>query len=206
MPTLRAGDFRAGEPVELALRFTNAKSVKGAFGRQAMFTTSRGALYLDPEPASDIETQVRDLAIAPGEMIRVMRMRKPDGGDGWEVQRVEATLEEQLVKSLEAQGRDRQAAGAESPETASAVSENKAAAANLTAAQDDSQQHSGNPPAVPVIAAGTLKLMACFMQAIDAVTEAQVYCARKGLGITFTSEDVRATAISCYINCSREGR
>ena len=35
-----------------------------------MFTTSRGALYLDPEPASDIETQVRDLAIAPGETIR----------------------------------------------------------------------------------------------------------------------------------------
>lgn len=48
--------------------------------------------------------------------------------------------------------------------------------------------------------------MACFMQAIDAVSEAQVYCARKGLGITFSSEDVRATAISCYINCTREGR
>ena len=206
MPALRAGDFRAGEPVELALKFTRAKSVRGAYGRQAMFTTSRGALYLDPEPASDIETQVRSLAIAPGETIRVMRMKKPDGADGWEVQRVEDTLEEQLEKSPDAEGPDCQAASAEWPETASAVCENKAAAASVTAAQDNSQQHSGSPPAAPVIPAGTLKLMACFMQAIDALTEAQVYCTRKGLRITFTSEDVRATAISCYINCVREGR
>jgi hypothetical protein len=46
--------------------------------------------------------------------------------------------------------------------------------------------------------------MACFMAAIDAVAEAQTYCGRKGLGITFNSEDIRATAISCWISC-RDG-
>jgi hypothetical protein len=84
-----------------------------------MFTTSRGALYLDPEPASDIETQVRSLAIAPGETIRVMRMKKPDGADGWEVQRVEEAFEEQLEKTPDAEGPDCQAASAEWPESGS---------------------------------------------------------------------------------------
>jgi hypothetical protein len=66
MATLRAGDFRAGEPVELSLKYTSFRHVAGAFGPQAMAKTSLGTLYLDPEPASNIETQMRDLAIAPG--------------------------------------------------------------------------------------------------------------------------------------------
>jgi hypothetical protein len=47
--------------------------------------------------------------------------------------------------------------------------------------------------------------MGCFMQAIDAIQEAQSYANRKGLGITFSSEDVRATAISCWIQCGKGG-
>jgi hypothetical protein len=44
------------------------------------------------------------------------------------------------------------------------------------------------------------------MRAIDAVAAAQGYADTKGLKVTFTSEDVRATAISCYIAINREGR
>jgi hypothetical protein len=58
-------------------------------------------------------------------------------------------------------------------------------------------------PVAPV--AQPSKLMACFMQAIDAVAESQTYADRRGLKVTFTSEDVRAVAISCWIACSREG-
>jgi hypothetical protein len=60
------------------------------------------------------------------------------------------------------------------------------------------------PPAAPTPTA-TNQLMGCFMQAIDAIQEAQLYANRKGLGITFSSEDVRATAISCWIQCSKGG-
>jgi len=48
-------------------------------------------------------------------------------------------------------------------------------------------------------------LAACFEQAIDAIQAAQAYANRKGLGITFTSEDVRSTAISCYIQFTKGG-
>ena len=49
-------------------------------------------------------------------------------------------------------------------------------------------------------------MMACFMTAIDSVAEAQQYADRRGLKVTFTSEDVRSVAISCYIQCAKEGR
>jgi hypothetical protein len=62
------------------------------------------------------------------------------------------------------------------------------------------------PPPTPVASVTTSKLMSCFMASIDAVAEAQQYANRKGLGVTFTSEDIRACALSCYINACREGR
>lgn len=63
------------------------------------------------------------------------------------------------------------------------------------------------PPSLPAAPTPTAtnQLMGCFMQAIDAIQEAQLYANRKGLGITFSSEDVRATAISCWIGCNKGG-
>jgi hypothetical protein len=225
MATLRIGDFRAGEPVELSLKHTNFRHVAGAFGPQAMLRTSLGTLYLDPEPASNIETQMRDLAIAPGEKIRMTRMRKPQGY-GWDIQRIEPAPERQLSKTPEAPGGNGHASESdEFPGTSccitetdeSTTSETTAAKATVfegnlselppreaSATQDDSRRRPACPPAARSIPAGTAKLMACFMQAIDAVAEAQTYCCRKGLGITFTSEDIRATAITCWIS-SRDG-
>lgn len=49
----------------------------------------------------------------------------------------------------------------------------------------------------------TAKLCACFMASVDAIAEAQRYCARKGLGVTFTNEDVRCVAISAFIQGER---
>jgi hypothetical protein len=50
------------------------------------------------------------------------------------------------------------------------------------------------------------RMMSCFMAAIDAVAEAQVYATRKGLGITFSSCNITSTALSCYINECKSGR
>jgi hypothetical protein len=47
------------------------------------------------------------------------------------------------------------------------------------------------------------RMCAAFLVAIDAIAEAQACADRRGLKITFTSEDVRATAISAYIGGGR---
>jgi len=49
------------------------------------------------------------------------------------------------------------------------------------------------------------QLAACFEQACDAIKGAQAYANSIGLGITFTSEDVRSTAISACIGCQKGG-
>jgi hypothetical protein len=66
------------------------------------------------------------------------------------------------------------------------------------------------PPQTPAAAipqtTQTSKLMGCFMQSIDAITEAQAYADRKGLKVTFSSEDVRSTAIACWISACKGDR
>jgi hypothetical protein len=53
----------------------------------------------------------------------------------------------------------------------------------------------------------TAHMMACFLVALDSIGEAQTYAKRKGIGITFTSDNVTSAALSCYINeCRNRGR
>lgn len=49
-------------------------------------------------------------------------------------------------------------------------------------------------------------MMSCFKAALDAVNEAQVYARNKGIGITFSSDNVTSAALSCYINRCKGGR
>ena len=72
-----------------------------------------------------------------------------------------------------------------------------------TASNYTSQQRTAAPeppPAEHRVTTHSSKLMSCFLSAIDAVAEAQTYATRKGLGITFSSENVTSAALSCYIN------
>jgi len=53
----------------------------------------------------------------------------------------------------------------------------------------------------------TRRLMSCLCSAIDACSEAETYARSKHFGdLEFTSEDIRAAALTIFINLSREGR
>jgi hypothetical protein len=69
-------------------------------------------------------------------------------------------------------------------------------------------QHAPQPVAAPAANASpnTARMMACFLVALDAVNEAQSYAKAKGIGITFTSDNVTSAALSCYINECKGGR
>ncbi len=58
-------------------------------------------------------------------------------------------------------------------------------------------------PALIVITPVTARLCASFMAAIEAIHEAQAFADRRGLKVTFTSEDVRACAITAFIQAGR---
>jgi hypothetical protein len=49
------------------------------------------------------------------------------------------------------------------------------------------------------------KMAGAFMSAVDAMSEAQAYANRRGVPVSFTSEDLRAVALSIYIGEQRGG-
>jgi len=67
-------------------------------------------------------------------------------------------------------------------------------------------QEAPRAAAQPAASPNTARMMACFLVALDAVNEAQSYAKAKGIGITFTSDNVTSAALSCYINSCKEGR
>jgi hypothetical protein len=49
-------------------------------------------------------------------------------------------------------------------------------------------------------------MMAAMCSAVDAILETQAYATRKGLGLTFSEESVRAIGLSIYITNCKGGR
>jgi len=67
-------------------------------------------------------------------------------------------------------------------------------------------------PAAPPVAPAALKtspaaacMMAAMCSAVDAILETQAYATRRGLGLTFSEESVRAIGLSIYIDQCRNG-
>jgi hypothetical protein len=198
MPALRAKDFTTGVPIELVFRNSiEPAAAPGNFGDQLKWATSAGVVYLDPEPARQVLDQLRALRIAPGEPTRIVKIQTSHNGHRFHVER--PNLERQLQDSI-------------TLVEAKKIKPEAVTSGAQQAGKTNNTQPNGNaapPAAAPVTPAtpnpASAKMMACFMAAIDAVSEAQAYATRKGLGITFSSENVTSAALSCYINDCRNG-
>jgi hypothetical protein len=213
-----------GVPQIACFKWLEGKSVPSQFGERAMFTAiDSRKLFVDGEDASDIERGMRDLGIRPGEdfvrltkirhsrggghSIRVERVdegRDPDNAPAWvrdvatapasrppaPPSREEALLEQSVALALQHGARAFQRPPARiSPEPPPA-----------TAPTNADRDHSASDARPDDTAR---RLMSCFAASIEAITEAQAFADRKGLKVTFTSEDVRATAISAFIQTEK---
>jgi hypothetical protein len=191
-----------GKPEHIAFRFLTAKGFAGTFGDRALFTLEgEKRLWLDAEDGSDVERQIRDLGISKGEVVKITKVRYPrGGGHAVRLERLAESYgapddtEAKLAASVaiarsEGPRAFQRNAHVVQPTATAALPEIQTAAAGITQHQHD------NPVAA--------RLMSCYMASIDAISEAQAYADRRGLKVTFGSEDVRATAISCYINLEK---
>jgi hypothetical protein len=61
------------------------------------------------------------------------------------------------------------------------------------------------PPAPPTLNAATQCMMSAMCSAVDAALETQAYAQRKGLGLTFSEESIRAIGLSIYISACKGG-
>jgi hypothetical protein len=203
MHVARTGDtikLEYGIPEIFALKYVTGKNCGDAkfppFLPRVLFTAiDDRKLFLDAEDGSDLERGMRDLGIGPADFVKVTKIRHPrGGGHSIVVERVdeendarepvtETQLERQLTRSIEAQ-RARNAAPRET-RTASASSES-------------------NLPA-PTITPASAAMCAAMCAAVDAILETQAYATRRGLGVTFSEESVRAIGLSIYIGAQRAG-
>jgi hypothetical protein len=177
MANLRAKDFDFGAPKVMAFKAAG-QNVDGQYGTQVRFSTTAGdSLYLDPDPANDIETSMRSLGIAYGEEFRLARAKTSHGGSRFVIERIA--------------GRD--AGGHNVPARSDAYEEpvqRSAAPVATVAAQS--------------ITATSMKFCAAMMTMVDAMRETKTYALRCGLDLT--TEDLRAMVISAYITDCKGGR
>ena len=217
-PYLANADIKLeyGVAQTFALKYVTGKNCGEAkfppFGPRVMFTSiDERKLWLGAEDASDFEHALLELGIQPADFIRVTKIKHPrGGGHSIRVERVDdagdtrdnardnapawvrdaapSRIEAQLEKSIE-MARER---GAAAFQRAPARISPEPPPAPAHGNNGYSADHTPKPTAAH-------QLMGAFCAAIDAAAEAQAYAARKGLQITFTSEDIRAVAISAFI-------
>lgn len=198
---IRAGElkFVYGQPEVIALKFTEPRMFSGSFGDRALFTLSdERKLWVDAEDASEIVRDMREHGITQGEPFRMTKIRHPRGGG-----------HSFRVEPLHAAKPAAPAAGSEG-----ALADKLEQSVAIARRDPRAFQHNAHvippaPPEAPAAAAAAgpddtaRRLMSCFAASIEAITDAQAFADRKGLKVTFTSEDVRATAISAYIQLER---
>jgi hypothetical protein len=183
-----------GVPYQIAITALPGRLVASEFGpSEVVFDLTNGRPWYVPQIVADT---IYGLRIQPDQLFEIMQ-----GG------KAKATIQVSLL-----------GAGSAAETTPPTIAQTTTSAAQSATSRNG--YHNPAPPTPPLppppvpappappagpTPAATSQLMGCFMQAIDAIQEAQSYANRKGLGITFSSEDVRATAISCWIQCSKGG-
>jgi hypothetical protein len=186
--------FETNMPQVLALAFTDGKPVESQFtGSQVMFSTVDGRrMYLAPFVAE----KIRAAGIAARMPFEICK-RQVGRAIEWQVKTHNA------------------AAGAVSEATPTAaqvrsINQTVPKEYNGNGYRDEATPNAAagargnNAPAVPLSRGGT-KLMGALAAAVQAVLETEAYCARQGRDFSFTSEDVRALAITVYISDCKGG-
>jgi hypothetical protein len=184
--------FEYGQPQTLALKHTGGKSVAGAYGPQVLYTTTdERVFYLDLEDAQFIEQSMADMQIPAGQLFTLTKIRYPRGdGHSFQVRRLSPQGFSNLVNNLE-----------QSIHMAQSGTRPRAPIAIADETRRSLPTAEGPQIATAADLSPEAELMfASFQPAIDAIAKAQEYAEKKGLRITFREEDVRAVAITHYIN------
>ena len=219
-----------GVAQKFALKYVTGKNCGEAkfppFGPRVMFTAiDERKLWLGAEEASELEHALLDLAIQPADFIRVTKIKHPrGGGSSLRVERVSdadsadsgnhpdtrhparmpaappppSRIEAQLEKSVEL-ARERGPAAFQ--RTPARISPDPAPAPAVP-----STNNSDHTATAAIFTTDAAPMLAAMCAAVDAIVETQAYAQRRGLGVTFSEESVRAIGLSIYIGNQRGTR
>ena len=192
--------FQYGRPETFGLKFLEPKVFDGQFGPRAMFTTTDDGygerkVWMDHEDASNLVIELRRLGVNVGEPIRVTKVKhQRGGGHGYLVERATPAAAPADAPAWVTQ---------EAPPAPPSRIEAQLAQ-SVQMVREHGPQVFRQPTAAPAPADNAL--MAALKTAIDAVAEATVYASRKGMTLAFGAEDIRACALTLYIQSAKGGR
>jgi hypothetical protein len=208
-----------GRPEVVTFKFVQARNFEGQYGARGLFTLGdERKLWLDAEDASDVERALRDQDVcALRDYVRLTKVKMPrGGGHAIRAERVQETPRETRYDNAPewVDAPPAQAWEQPRPSREEMLLEQSVALARQHGARAFQRPPSRVSPETPPAAAPSstdtgnstgfaFQLKPAFIAAIDAIADAQRYADAQGLKVTFTSEDVRAAAISAFIQAEK---
>jgi hypothetical protein len=176
--------LRTNVPEVIALQFTTGKEVESNFnGTEILYSLEDGrSWYVHPSVARKIDA----LCLGKGEPFEVTKVEAV-GRKGFEYDVKHAIASAPQAAVLPSVETRQNGTTAQVVHTAS---QNSNSRPDPYRAQPD-----------PMVQ----RMSSAYLVAIDALVDAESYAAAKGLKIAFTSEDLRTTALSVFIQASKGG-
>ncbi len=183
--------FEANVPVTATLAYADGLKVQGRFGDQVMYSLTDGRVMYVPPIVRD---KLVELGIRQNEPFGICRAERREGNRrfvDWVVQ---------------PDGSAAQAQSATAHGDTPGSPMNGDNGAHLKSNGNGNGNGNGKPATVPTKSGtGETALRAALTASIDAALAAEQYASAHGLSIRFGSEDLRAMALSLFIQHSRDG-
>jgi len=180
---------------DAALAYADGIKVEGRYGDQVMYSlTDERVMYVPPV----VRDKLIELGIRQNEQFSICKAERRDGN---------RRFLEWAVKRIEAEQPCAQASASANPNNhASAVGSSSGSSAGTGVGSNGTAKPNGKAVCAPNgFCSAEATLRAALAASIDAALEAEHYAAARGLSVRFGSEDLRAMALSLFIQHARDG-
>lgn len=186
--------FESNVPVTAALAYPDGIKVEGRFGDQVMYSLSdERVMYVPPI----VRDKLVEIGIQQNEPFSICKAERRNGNRRfieWVVKRLES--EQPGIRKVENADDSRSADVCPSTDTAASCVGGIGGNGKPNGKVVDARNGSKTPSA---------SLHTALLLSIDAAIAAEHYASAKGLSVRFGSEDLRAMALSLFIQHARDG-
>jgi hypothetical protein len=187
--------FAIDTPVEVALRFETGKHVEGRYGDQVMYSLlDNRVMYVPPY----VEQRLRELAVAAGEPLHLCKQAKTDGNKKWVEWSVRRAPQQPRPSANERAAAD--------PGPAKAQNH----ANGNTNSKPNGNVNGSVEKAVAVIppnitGTGITAMELALNGAAEIAQRVEGRAAARSYSLRFSNEDIRALAVTIFIQAMRDG-
>jgi hypothetical protein len=183
--------FGIDTPVEVALRFETGKHVEGRYGEQVMYSLLDNRVMYVP---SYVDQRIKELAIAAGEPLQLCKQAKTDGNRRWVEWSVRRAPQQPLPSANETAAADQVPSKAQNHRNGS-----------TNGKADGAPQQALAVMPSQITGAGITAMERALNGAAEIAQRVEGRAASNSYSLRFSNEDIRAIALTIFIQVMREG-